>query len=358
LFQNRPVSVSLNALRPGINHVVVEAQAPDAGDQACEVKHLMEARKRFVLFDDSELILPAFARIGRLPSLAATLSSGFPYQSPGESWIYVATRDHLTLSAVGTYLARTAVVAGRPLAARVTFDRDVIKSGSVLFIGALDAITPDLIEAFGVDYRALKESWSRPSAVNALATEPGGKAAAASVDSGQVFDEWADGAHATAENFSPRVTLSAIYDRYINIHRSDFALLRDPERKIVAPERATLILAQAQGPKGGFDTWTLVVGPDEATLARDMQGLVAPSNWNEVEGRAAAFTPRSGAKSIAPAIHTYFIPTQSLTPGNIRLIAAGFLSTNLDYYVILVLVASIVLGLATHAAVKAHGNRS
>jgi len=99
----------------------------------------------------------------------------------------------------------------------------------VLFIGALDAITPGLIEAFGVDYRALKESWSRPSAANALATEPGGKAADTSVDTGQVFDQWADGAHATAENFSPRVTLGAIYDRYINIHRSDFALLRDPE---------------------------------------------------------------------------------------------------------------------------------
>jgi hypothetical protein len=358
VFRNRPVSVSLSALRPGVNHVVVEAQAPDSGDQTCDVKHLMEARKRFVLFDDSELILPSLARIGRLPNLAATLSSGFPYQTPGDSWVYVAARDPLTLSAVGTYLARTAAVAGRPLAARVTFDREVIKSGSVLFIGALDAITPDLIEAFGVDYRALKESWSRPSAANALASEPGGKAAAGSVDSGQVFDQWADGAHATTEDFSPRVTIGAIYDRYINIHRSDFALLRDPDRKIVAPERATLVLAQAQGPKGGFDTWTLIIGPDEATLARDMQSLVAPSNWNEVEGRAAAFTPRSGARSIAPAVHTYFIPTQTLTPGNVRLIAAGFLSANLDYYVILIVFAAIVLGLATHAAVKAHGNQS
>ena len=56
LFRDRPVSVSLNALRPGVNHVVVEAQTPDAGDQACEVKHLMDVRKRFVLFDRSELV--------------------------------------------------------------------------------------------------------------------------------------------------------------------------------------------------------------------------------------------------------------------------------------------------------------
>ncbi len=34
LFRDRPVSVSLGALRPGVNHVVVEAQTPDVGDSA------------------------------------------------------------------------------------------------------------------------------------------------------------------------------------------------------------------------------------------------------------------------------------------------------------------------------------
>ena len=89
-----------------------------------------------------------------------------------------------------------------------------------------------------------------------------------------------------------------------------------------------------------------------------MTSLVAPSNWNEVEGRAAAFTLRGGAKSIDHAVHTYFIPTESLTPSNLRLIAAGFMSANLDYYVLSILVAAVVLGIATRLAVRAHGNRS
>ncbi len=49
-------------------------------------------------------------------------------------------------------------------------------------------------------------------------------------------------------------------------------------------------------------------------LARDMTSVVAPSNWNEVEGRASAFTPRGGVKAIDHSENTYFIPTGSLTP--------------------------------------------
>ncbi len=357
LFRDRPVSVSLSAMRPGVNHIVVEAQTPDAGDQACEVKHLMDVRKRFVFFDRSELIVPEFAHIGRLPNLAATLSSGFPYQSESDSLIYAPSHDRRTIGAVATYLARTASVAGRPLGARITFDREAASHGSVLFIGALNDFAPSLIESFGVDYLALRKSWSRPNAGDQSLVEPGGTAPAPSLDSSQVFDQWAEGGHATPENFSPRVTLRGLYDRYINIHRGDFALLRDPERIIEAPEHATILLAQAHGPSG-FDTWTLVVGADQPTLARDMTSLVAPSNWNEVEGRAAAFTLRGGAKSIDHAVHTYFIPTETLTPGNLRLIAAGFMSANLDYYVLSILVAAVVLGIATRLAVRAHGNRS
>jgi hypothetical protein len=356
LFRDRPVSVSLGALRPGVNHVVVEAQTPDAGDSACDVKHIMDMRKRFVLFDRSELIFPDFAHIGRLPNLAATLSNGFPYQSGTDSVVYAPSRDRLTLSAVGSYLARTAVVAGRPVGARITFDPQAARNGSALFIGAFDDFPSGLIEQMGVDYESLRKTWSRPNAGDFALAEPGGSAPSLTLDSREVFDQWAQGSHAAPENFSPRFTLRAIYDRYINIHRDDFALLRQPDQPIEAPEHSTILLAQAQGP-GGFAAWTLVAGASRAMLARDMTSVVAPSNWNEVEGRASAFTPRNGVKAIDYSQNAYFIPTGSLTPGNVRLIAAGFLSANLDYYVLAILAAAVALGLATRAAVRVHGNR-
>jgi len=354
LFRDRPVSVSLSALRPGVNHVVVEAQTPDAADAACEVKHLMDARKRFVLFDTSELVMPAFARIGRMPELAATLSSGFPYADAG--LVYAPSHDRRTLAALGGYLARSAVTAGRILSARVTFDAAAAERGSTVFVGALDDFPVRLIEKFGVDYQRLKASWSGPNA-DPFIVAPGGAAAAQVKGSAEVYDQWAEGGHAAPADFSRRLSLRALYDRYVNIHLDDFALLRDAERPIETPQRATLLLAQTRDPSGA-GAWTLIVGPNAATLARDMPNLVAPSNWNEVEGRASVFAPRGGVTSLGEAIHFYFLPTESLTPGNLRLIAAGFMSANLDYYIIAFLVAAAALGLATLAAVRVHGNRS
>jgi hypothetical protein len=354
LFRDRPVSVSLSALRPGVNHVVVEAQTPDLGDAACDVRRLMDMRKRFVLFESSELVMPSFAHMGRMPNLAATLSNAFPYQTGG--LIYAPSRDRRTLSALGSYLARTAAASGRVMGAHVTFDRDAARKDSALIVGAFEDLPAWLIEEAGVDYQALRKTWSRPNAGNLDRAEPGGAAPAATLESNQVFDQWAQGAHAEPENFSPRLTLRALYDRYINIHRGDFALLRDPDRPVEAPERATLLLTQAQAPSHS-GAWTLVMGADRATLARDMANLVAPSNWNEVEGRASAFTPRNGARSFARATQSFFIPSEEMTPANLRLVAAGYFSANLDYYVLAVLAAAGLLGVATLAAARAHGNR-
>ena len=354
LFHDRPLSVNLSALRPGVNHVVVEAQTPDAADKTCDVKHLMDARKRFALFEQSELIMPAFARIGRLPELSATLSSAFPYAEGG--LVYAPKHDRRTLGAVGSYLARSAAASGRLVGARLTFDGEAAKAGPALFIGALDDFPAPLIGEFGLDREALKKQWSGPDSDSLLA-EPGGRALKNGPGAAQVYDQWAQGGHTAPADFSPRVTLRALYDRYINVHFDDFAALRDDDRPIQAPERSTLLLAQTRDPQGA-GAWTLIVAANTATLARDMVNLVAPSNWNAVQGRASAFSPRGGAAPVAKSIHPYFIPTASLTPVNIRLIAAGFLSANLDDYLLAVLIAAVLLGVATRAAVRAHGNKT
>jgi hypothetical protein len=353
VFHDRPVSVPLGSLRPGVNHVIVEAQTPDSGDKACDVKHVMDGRKRFVLFDNSELVMPALARVGRMPNLSATLSSAFPYLDDS-GFVYAPSHDRRTLNAMASFLARIAVVAQRPVGARVTFDRDAARGAATLAVGALDDFPPGLIEQAGIDLPSLKKLWWRPNA-----TDTGAEAAAhqAIMGSGEVYDQWAQGAHAVAEDFAPHLSMLAIYDRYINVHREDFAILREPDRPIEAPESSTVLLAQARGQKGS-DTWTFVIGATKASLARDMANLVAPSNWNEIEGRSAAYSPRGGARKLDDATQVWFIPSDALTPNNVRLIAAGYLSANLDVYAALLLAMAGLLGLATRAAVKAHGAKS
>ena len=80
--------------------------------------------------------MPTFARIGRLPNLAATLSSGFPYAKDG--LIYAPNRDKRVLAALADLLARSAVTAGQLIGAHVTFDAEAAQRGSALFVGALD----------------------------------------------------------------------------------------------------------------------------------------------------------------------------------------------------------------------------
>ena len=358
LFRDRPISISLSALRPGINHVVVEAQTPTEEDAACDVRNLMDSKKRFVLFDTSELEMPSLARIARMPNLAVTLSSGFPYQGASASQIFLAKHDRPTIGAAATFLARTAFVSRQPITARVTFDRGAIGAGSVMFFGALEDFGPNMFERFMVDYRALKEAWARPNPGEGPAAEAPTPAAAA-VAAGSpndVYDQWAEGVKAEPITFGARESVRALYDRYINVHRGDFALLRDPDGKIEVPDRATLLVTQAHGPiTSSPDTWTLVVAANAASLTRDMRGLVAPSNWNFLEGRASVFGPKTGASNISRPVDSYFIQTQSLTPTNLRLVAAGWLSSNIDYYVIAVALMALILGGVTFMTVRAHG---
>ena len=355
LFRDRPISISLAALRPGVNRIVIEAQTPTPEDAACDVRNLMDAKKRFVLFDRSELIMPTIARIVRMPNLAVTLSSGFPHQGNGAGRLFLAKHDRATLGAAATFLSRAASISRRISAPRVTFDREDIKSDSALMVGSIEDFSPDVFDVFGIDYRALKETWTR--AEPNVSEVPGVSANSASDAAGSpaVFDQWAEGVKAEPEKFGSQASLRAIYDRYFNVHRGDFALLRDPPAKIEAPEKSSLLLAQAHAPIRGPFTWTLVVGASEQALARDMRSLVAPSNWNQLEGRAASFSPRSGAKNVARSDEAYFVQTQTLTPANLRLVAAGWLSSNIDFYVIAVAFAAVILGFVTMMAVRAHG---
>jgi len=354
LLRERPIAVSLSALRPGVNHILVEAQTPTARDAVCDVRDTLKPSQRFALFDRSELIVPELARIARLPNLAATLSSGFPYTQARPGHLFLAGHDSATLGAAASFLARAAALSQRPLGLHATFDAADLANGSALLFGAVKDFDATLLRPFALDISALH---ANAALATEAATEPGlgPRAGGAAAD---LFDQWAQGQHGTPVDFGPRTSPRALYDRYINVHRSDFAWLRDPPGAVKAPEGATLMLAQARAPVGGDATWTLVVGANGPQLARDMRGLVAPANWDAIDGRAAAFKPTAGAVVIAQARDPYFVATRRFTPGNFRLVAAGWLSSNLDDYVLAFALGALILGLLTHVVVKSYGART
>jgi hypothetical protein len=208
-----------------------------------------------------------------------------------------------------------------------------------------------------LDLQSLRRAWARPGAIEAAnaalaaTTTPGFEASA------NLYDQWADGGQNQHSDLAQRTSLRATYDRFVNLHRPDFAWFRVPPSDISAPDHSTMLIVQARSPSGGSDTWTLVAAANGDELKRDVRGLIAPANWNSIEGRAAAFKPRAGAVNIEGAAEDYFIPTRSLGPANLRLIAAGWLSSNVDDYALAFLVGALIMGGLTTWTVKVFGAR-
>ena len=361
LFRARQVTVSLSALQPGFNHVVVEAQVAEVADAACDVHALLDAKKRFVLLDHSELIVPGIARIVRMPNLSITAASGFPYANQEAAHLYLPRPTPDSLGAAATFLTRAAIVARRPLHTAFTTQKNDLGAGSAILVGSIADFRDPVVDWFGLDYAQLKEGWSHPQEVQ---TPPGEKTEAekqmvkVEPPPDDLFDQWADNVHSTRWSFDPTPALRALYDRFINVHSSDFASYRSTDQKFLPDPKATLVVAQAQAPSGGRGTWTLVAAASDEILTHDMRNLVAPTAWNKIEGRAIGFDPKKGAVSRAAENGGYFITTAALTPGNFRLVAAGWLSSNLDIYVLLLTAAALVLGVLTKATVRLYGART
>ena len=227
-------------------------------------------------------------------------------------------------------------------------------------LGSIADFREPLVDWFGLDYARLKDGWAHPREFPKLGEKTEAEKQIVTVEAppDDLFDQWADNVHSTRWSFDPRPVLRVWYDRYINVHSSDFAFYRATDRKFEPDAKATLVLSQAQAPSGGHDTWTFVTAASDEILASDMRNLVAPTAWNRIEGRAVAFDPKKNTISIAAGNGGYFIATAALTPGNFRLVAAGWLSSNVDVYVLVLTLAAMALGVLTKATVRLYGART
>ena len=359
LFLRRPVTVSLSALRPGLNHVSVEAQTNAATDKACDAHALTDVHKRFVLLDSSELFVPGIARIARMPSLAASAATGFPYGGQEAAHLYLPHLSDDSIGAAATLLARMAVGARRPMRTSLTTQKLDLVAGSAILVGAVGAFAQGAFDLFGIDHDGLSDGWAHLAA-GAPLVEAGAEPVQieAQTQQGEVYDQWSDNAESARWSLNPVPALKSWFDRYVGVRSSDFAFYRDADAKFSPESKAMIVIAQAQAPSGGRDTWTLVVAPNDAELARDMRSLTAPSAWAKIEGRAVAFEPKSGSVTVHSGAGGYFIETAQLTPVNFRLIAAGWLSSNVDAYVFIVLVVALLLGALTAFTVRLYGVRT
>ena len=164
VFRDRPVTVPLSHLRPGFNHVQIEAQVPTTADKQCDAAATIAGQRRFVLLDDTTLELPSIARIAHLPSLAVTAASGFPYTRAQSGVLYLPHPDAATVAAAATFLSRLSGAAGAPLGLEVLVGKPPSDGRPAIVIGGFKDIPPGILQAAGLNAAAMRDTWANVEA--------------------------------------------------------------------------------------------------------------------------------------------------------------------------------------------------
>lgn len=403
VFEGRAVPIPLSQLRPGLNRVELEAQLPTAEDDSCDPLSALNPKRRFLLLDSSELVIPAIARIARMPDLAATASGGFPYvDAERRPLLYMPRPDRETVAAAATLAARMAVSAGHIVRLRTTTRAPSLGEEATLVVGAAPNIEKEVFEAAGLDPEVIAAAWPRETQARARVGEtpagrfdalqrynlslqrnfpaachaaPGAplkssarKAAAtieAARDTAALAADWKAAQRADSQVWAiGRYAVDALRGgaRMARNGVKSFLLRLAPDRpdddltRVVGPESA-LVMAQSSLDAREKGVWTIVTAPSATALNEAMACAVDPRVWAQMRGRVAALDAGEAQVASLAASDLDFVTTQPLSVGNARLVAAGWFSSNRWSYTGMILLIAIGLGTATFWLVRNLGRR-
>lgn len=371
LFQHEPIFIPLRNFRPGINRLWLEVVLDTESDARCLPGATLPADNRFVLFDSSEFSIGNFARIGRMPDLAAFSGSAFPYDLDGSPIaVVLARQDASTLSAASTLMTRLAQAHGAPLPIDAAPASVTLGERNAIFVGGIDQISASVLDQVSIA-ESVRANWvvsagdesgnaNSPDSANydnvleRFRTRQAGEAAPtpatppppSAQTTPEVYERW-------RESVQGRGGLYAIIDgfegwlqRTFSISFNSLRIQEGQRTRWEPPPRTSVLMAQGNS-TNGQSAWTLVTGRTSEALAANMARFTADTVWNRIGGQAVAFQASNGEVERRDVTSYRFIVTQPLTFGNFRMIAANWLSTNIMPYALMLLLAGTVLGTAT-----------
>ncbi|MDH4413918.1 MAG: cellulose biosynthesis cyclic di-GMP-binding regulatory protein BcsB, partial [Rhizobium sp.] len=326
-LKGKPLELPLRAFHPGVNHVRVLAEVPVASDLVCDPAARDEDRSRFLLLQETTVAIPALARAGRLPDLAAFAGNSFPFKGPEGFDLYVDTATPARLGSGLTILTRLALSAGHPLPVELKIGRpDPRQATNALIVGA----GGDPLELAAL--AGQKGHRLQPSATDELTT--------ASVSAGdplsdsqallnafqvetRLEDDQLSLKSRVSEGFARASTTVNRWLSYKDIGRDDVD---------VAP-RDRLISVRQVAASESAAVWTMVTAADEAALSLGVSALTKPGTWTALEGGEAVIR-RSDLALVNRYPESYsFFPITDTSPANLRRLAAAWLSDNFIVYV-------------------------
>lgn len=340
-FDGKRIELPLRAFHPGANRVELLAELPTAADAACRPEERDDGKPRFILLDTTAIEVPALARIGRLPDLAALAGKAYPYGG-GKPFDLVIDRANGQSAAAGlAMLSRLALSARAPLTAKIAIGapsegtgRDALVVSSQNDFAELGtsgkAAFPDADEVTASVADLLK-----PDPVHTASASDG--AAGTDNDTADLLQAFHNSTAAEEDelSFGSRAQLwfsaaSRSFGRWLSYEGDNTA------RAAPHGEGALVTLSQMRSPDG-LATWTVIQANSPRDVDAGVQRLVEPAVWRDLQGGTATIETASLSLVSLPAADRYVADLADRSPGNLRRVAAAWFSDNFQIYVVLVL---------------------
>ncbi|ENN85608.1 putative cellulose synthase protein [Rhizobium freirei PRF 81] len=344
IFRQLPIRVTMRHFKPGLNTVTLEAMLLADEDSACAPAATSNTTPRFALFDTSQFRIPDFARVGQRPNLAAFAGTGYPYNRDSESTaLFIDRIDADMLSATATLLGQMALVAGHPIAFEPVASSSAVGSRNAIFIGSISQLPSTILAQMNIAATS-QVAWRPPT--------PGqGGAQDASV---------------TIADWRSRISGGVLQDQFDRfkewMHRNfDISLsslrFMPGSEQVFAPSNAnTFLIAQEANPTKDA-TWTVVTAPSAGDLRAGVDAVTSQLNWPQISGRITLYSGKTGKIDTVPVNRFDFVLSGPWSLTNYRLIAANWLSSNILSYAFLLVVGSLLLGMATANILSKIGRR-
>lgn len=379
-LNGRTIELPLESFKPGANVITVEANLSDP-QSACDATLGNASVARLAIGSTSRISFDRLARAASYPNLSATLGHGFPYAEAGKPlMIGVSNQDPAFLDGAMTMVARMVATAQAPIPTSFRFGRlDSTEPG--VFFGSPAEVPLDPARLGPPVARTAPQLITSANAGTLFAAASGGATQTDATFAGaqegpQRSAGTSDGLLATIRETLDLSALVAEVRQFasgdfsrINAWLQDFGLLEKAREgaaaeNFEAPPDSLIIRQTAQRPtnvsafRAFFDpdtkpvVQTVVLGADPAQFAALVEKATSGHFWARFNGEAARVRLDDwGPVNVGVQQRVYSVIGDT-GPGNIRLVAAGWLALNPVYYLTILSTLVALLALTTAIALR------
>jgi len=327
------IKFPMTSFRPGRNEIDIEVIILTDADNACPPGLTQRAAERFLFSSTTQFVIPDFARAEALPNLQTFAGTGAPYVS-GEPVKLMMSSGTDVLPAAMTWLARVAVASGVSVPVTLVTEAEVDPKTNLLVVAPQPELSAAMLGRSGV-------------------LRGGTDGSTATADSA-VLQQFNDGVGASGGG-ALGAAQSWVADR-IGIPPENLQLFSPPDQAYAPPSDDAVIMAQVVQPEGGI--WTYLTIPEGTALLTATQRLTQTDNWRAISGRVSALGSRDANVISVRPNNVTIVQTQPWSVGNMRLLAANWLSANILQFTALLAGTALLLTLATAALLKSLGRES